>query len=132
IFKNQVVNLQMATDTPEKQAFYNSLVLEELLPILNRDLQRDLNIPFDLKKTKNRYTKYLKKIEDFTKEYLFTESFKQICDFRSQEFIDAPLNRIGHIDKEKGLLEYGKDPQGNKQTGITPKLELNKIGRAHV
>lgn len=126
IFKNQVVNLQMQTDTTEKLAFYNSLVLEELLPILNRDLQRDLNIPFELKKTKNRYTKYLKKIEDFTKEYLFTESFKQICDFRSQEFIDAPLNRIGHIDKEKGLLEYGKDPQGNKQTGITPKLELNR------
>lgn len=126
IFKNQVVNLQMDTDTPQKEAFYNSLILEELLPILNRGLQRDLNIPFELKKTKNRYTKYLKKIEDFTKEYLFTESFKQICDFRSQEFIDAPLNRIGHIDKEKGLLEYGKDPQGNKQTGITPKLELNR------
>ncbi|NJX15524.1 Piwi domain-containing protein [Tamlana crocina] len=126
IFRNQIVNFQMETDTPQKEAFYNSLILEELLPILNRELQRDLNIPFELKKTKNRYIKYLKKIQDFTKEYLLIDSFKQICDFRSEEFIDAPLNRIGHIDKEKGLLEYGKDAQGNKQTGITPKLELNR------
>ncbi len=126
IYRNRVVNLQVDTDTPEKQEFYNSLILEEVFPRLNPKLQRALNIPFKFEKTENRYTQYLEKIEKFTKEYLYTEDFKKICDFRSQEFIDAPLSRIGHIPKDKGLLEYGKNAQGNKQTGITPKLELNR------
>jgi hypothetical protein len=126
IFRSQVFYYQTERETPQQEEFYNSLILDEVFPILNRDLQKAFNIPFELKKTKNRYSKYLNKISNFTKEYLFTEGFQHICDFRNQQFIDAPLNRIGHIDKDKGLLEYGKDPQGNKQTGITPKLELNR------
>ncbi|MEM0518982.1 MULTISPECIES: Piwi domain-containing protein [Aequorivita] len=124
VYRNQIINFQMNRDTPEKETFFNSLILNEIYPVLNGNLQKELGIPFQIKKIKNRYTAYLEKIQKFTKEYLFTEAFKQICDLRSEEFIDAPINRIGHIPKEKALLEYGKDNFGNKQTGISPKLEL--------
>ena len=126
IFRNKIVNLQIERDTPVKQELFNSIILEETYPLLNRELEKELNIPFELNRTQNRYIKYLNKIIQFTKDHLLTEDFQQIIDFRSQEFINAPLNRIGHIPKEKGMLEYGKDYQGNKQTGITPKLELNR------
>lgn len=126
IFRNKIVDMRIDTETPEGHKRYNSLILEEVFPRLNPQLQRALNIPFEIKRTGNRYTHYIEKIAQFTKDYLFTEDFKEICNFTNEEFIDAPLHRIGHIPKEKGMLEYGKDAYGNKQTGITPKLELNR------
>lgn len=126
IFRNQVINYRTAADTPEKQDFYNSLIFEELFPILNRNLYKQLDIPYTVTKVANRYPNYLNTIEGFCKEFLFTDSFREICNFRSEEFIEVPLHRIGHIEKQKGLLEYGKDSFGNKRTGITPKLELNR------
>ncbi len=126
IFRNQVFGYPVKTDTPGQEKFYNSLIFTEVFPLLNNDLQRELNIPYERKKVKNRYDKYLNKINTFTTEQLFTVSFQKVMRFREQRFIDTPLNRVGHIVKEKGMLEYGKDANGNKQLGITPKLELNR------
>lgn len=126
IYRTNILRFPIRTETPKQQEFYDSLFFDEIYPVLNIELQKKLNIPFQQNKTLNRYTKYLNKINEFAAQYLFNENFKRICDLRSEEFIPAPLNRVGHIEKEKGLLEYGKDKYGNKQTGLTPKLELNR------
>ena len=75
----------------------------------------------------NKYQKYVALINNFATNYLFTEDFKALFPFKTDAFIDVPLNRINHIDPQVGLLEFGKDQYGNKKTHLVPKLAMNNL-----
>lgn len=52
VYRNQIINFQMNRDTTEKETFFNSLILNEIYPVLNGNLQKELGIPFQIKKIK--------------------------------------------------------------------------------
>jgi hypothetical protein len=118
----------MDLDTEEKEEFYNAIQFEQAYPIFNLPLARALDIPIEEPvRPANKYQKYVALINNFATNYLFTEDFKAIFPFKTDAFIDVPLNRINHIDPQVGLLEFGKDQYGNKKTHLVPKLAMNNL-----
>ena len=106
---------QHIPDTEEKEEFYNAIQFEQAYPIFNLSLARALDIPIEEPiRPINKYQKYVALINNFAINYLFTEDFKALFPFKTDTFIDVPLNRINHIDPQVGLLEFGKDQYGNK------------------
>ena len=97
----------MDLDTEEKQEFYNAIQFDQAYPIFNLPLARALDIPIEEPiRPINKYQKYVALINNFATNYLFKEDFKVIFPFKTDTFIDVPLNRINHIDPKVGLLEF--------------------------
>ncbi|MBP0902214.1 Piwi domain-containing protein [Mariniflexile gromovii] len=128
VYGQKTFNYQMNLDSDDKQEFFNSIDFSISFPIFNLQLAKDLNIPLEeLERGKNRYQKYVSLIGTFAKQQLFTSEFKTIFPFVQDAFIDVPENRINHIDPNLGLLEFGKDHNGNKKTHLVPKIALNYL-----
>lgn len=128
VYGQKTFNYQMDLDTEEKQEFYNAIQFDQAFPIFNLPLARALNIPIEEPvRPANKYQKYVALINNFATNYLFTEDFKTIFPFKTDAFIDVPLNRINHIDPQVGLLEFGKDQYGNKKNHLVPKLAMNNL-----
>lgn len=128
VYVQTIFNYQMDLDTEEKQEFYNAIQFDQAFPIFSLPLARALDIPIEEPiRPINKYQKYVALINNFATNYLFTEDFKAIFPFKTDAFIDVPLNRINHIDPQVGLLEFGKDQYGNKKTHLVPKLAMNNL-----
>ncbi|MBU2920071.1 hypothetical protein KO504_01835 [Winogradskyella psychrotolerans] len=126
VYGQKTFNYQMDLDTEEKQEFYNAIQFDQAYPIFNLSLARALDIPIEEPiRPLNKYQKYVALINNFATNYLFKEDFKVIFPFKTDTFIDVPLNRINHIDPQVGLLEFGKDQYGNKKTHLVPKKAMN-------
>lgn len=126
VYGQKTFNYQMDLDTEEKQEFYNAIQFDQAYPIFNLPLARALDIPIEEPiRPINKYQKYVALINNFATNYLFKEDFKVIFPFKTDTFIDVPLNRINHIDPKVGLLEFGKDQYGNKKTHLVPKKAMN-------
>jgi len=126
VYGQKTFNYQMDLDTEEKQEFYNAIQFDQAYPIFNLSLARALDIPIEEPiRPINKYQKYVALINNFATNYLFKEDFKVIFPFKTDTFIDVPLNRINHIDPQVGLLEFGKDQYGNKKTHLVPKKAMN-------
>ncbi|RXP54544.1 hypothetical protein EC396_09180 [Lutibacter sp. HS1-25] len=119
IIGTKIYNYQKKIDTPEKEAYFNSINLNEAYPIFNLKLGRALNIPLEVPSRENRYKKYLTILNAFKNRELITNEFKEILPLYDDDFIDVPQNRINHISPQLGTLEYG-----NKNTGKVPKFDL--------
>lgn len=128
VYGQRTFNFQMDLDTEDKEAFYNAIEFDQAFPIFSLPLARALDIPIEEPvRPANKYQKYVALINNFATNYLFKEDFKAIFPFKSDSFIDVPLNRINHIDPQLGLLEFGKDQYGNKKTHLVPKLAMNNL-----
>ncbi|ADY31033.1 Piwi domain-containing protein [Cellulophaga lytica] len=126
VYGQKTFNYQMDLDTEEKQEFYNAIQFDQAYPIFNLSLARALDIPIEEPiRPINKYQKYVALINNFATNYLFKEDFKVIFPFKTDTFIDVPINRINHIDPQVGLLEFGKDQYGNKKTHLVPKKAMN-------
>lgn len=126
VYGQKTFNYQMKIDSEEKEAFYNSIEFDKTFPLFNLNLARALDIPIQTPERElNKYQTYVGLINAFATKYLFTEDFKAIFPFTKDEFIDVPGNRINHINPEVGLLEFGKNQNGNKNTHLVPKMAMN-------
>ena len=91
-------------------------------PVLNKKLERVLNIPAEAPPRDNRYPKYHKYINTFYKRYLTNPEFIEFCPLHSDGFLDVGSARINTTTKESNLLVFGQN-----QTGIVPKYCLRDL-----
>ncbi|NLO71781.1 MAG: hypothetical protein GX102_12735 [Porphyromonadaceae bacterium] len=96
-------------------------------PVLNKKLERALSIPKEAPPRDNRYPKYYKYINTFYKRYLTDQDFLTICPLHQEGFLDVSSSRINATTKESNLLVFGKDKNGQNQTGIVPKYCLRDL-----
>lgn len=105
-------------ETPDYTKYY---------PVLNNGLEKALNIPMEAPPRDNRYPKYFKYIDTFYKRYLCAPEFIDLCPLHSDGFLDVGSSRINATTKESNLLVYGKDKNGQYQTGIVPKYDIKNF-----
>jgi hypothetical protein len=105
--------LEEDEDVPDYTKYY---------PVLNKKLERALNIPVDAPPRDNRYPKYYKYINTFYKRYLAAPGFIELCPLHSEGFLDVGSTRINATTKESNLLVFGQN-----QTGIVPKYCLRDL-----
>lgn len=128
VYGQKTFNYQMDLDNEDKKEFYNSIDFSQAFPIYNLQLARYLGLPIEEPdRSSNKYQKFVALINKFAKKYVFIDEFKAIFPFIKDEFIDVPGNRINHINPELGMLEFGKDAEGNKKTHLVPKLAMNSL-----
>lgn len=126
VFQQTNFNYQMKLGTEENEDFYNSIDIKETYPLFNLELAKALNIPLETPDRQNKYAKYINAIKAFATRYLFTEGFKKVIPIHREVFIDVPKARINHINPQVGLLEFGKDANGAKRTGLIPKKMMGR------
>ncbi len=91
-------------------------------PVLNKGLEKALNIPLEAPPRDNRYPKYYKYINTFYQRYLTDPEFLAIFPLHKEGFLDVSSSRINATTKESNLLVFGKN-----QTGIVPKYCLRDL-----
>ena len=80
---------------------------EEVNPILNRDIERALDLPVEIPKPSNKYKKYLNYITNFYKRFLVTDDFKSIVPLENSGFCKVPKAKVFHTNIDSNLLEFG-------------------------
>ena len=125
VYQQSTFNYQKL-NREEEQEFYNNINFKEAFPLFNLELAKALKIPLEAPNRANKYEKYVVTISAFAKKYLFTKEFKEVIPIYKEEFINVPKARINHINPQVGLLEFGKDNNGNKRTGLVPKTMMGR------
>ena len=105
-------------DTPKIEGF-NSL---NAYPILNNELEFQLDLDIDYKKPKNRYKDYLDGISYFTNNYLLTEKFRKIIPINTKHFLSVHPNEVGECPPKSNYLLFGQ-----KQLAADTKIALNTL-----
>jgi hypothetical protein len=91
----------------------------EYFPVINKQLARELNLPFEAPPRDNRYIKYHKYITSFYKNFLTDPQFLAICPVHNAGFLNVSSSRLNATTQESNLLVFGQN-----QTGIVPKYCL--------
>jgi hypothetical protein len=94
----------------------------QYFPVLNKGLERALNIPAEAPPRDNRYIKYHKYIDGFYTKFLTDPDFIDRFPVHQEGFLDVGSARINATTKESNLLVFGKN-----QTGIVPKYCLRDM-----
>lgn len=105
-------------DTPKIDAF-NSL---KAYPVLNKELEYQLDLDIDFKKPKNKYRDYLSGITHFVNTYLLKEEFKKFIPINSENFLSVPPNEIDKCAPKSNYLLFGQ-----KQLASDTKLALSTL-----
>lgn len=82
---------------------------EEVNPILNKDIERALNLPVEIPRPSNKYKKYLDYITKFYKRFLLTDEFKSIIPLDDQGFFRVPKSKVFQTTTDSNLLEFGDE-----------------------
>lgn len=79
---------------------------EHAYPIINLDIINDLGWPLENPRTDNKYKTFKDKITFFVKNYLKTDSFREIINV-TPSFIKVNLSDINQVHNESNLLLFG-------------------------
>lgn len=90
-----------------KLADWDWVNYEEAFPVMGKKLRAAMGIPITEPSRENRYKSYAKRIAHFFKTYLNTDDFKEVFPLREPGFLSVPLTRIGAVNKESNLLQFG-------------------------
>lgn len=96
--------------------------LEQVFPLLNIPIKNHLNIPHSVPKKGNRYKPYFNYINDFYKNYLNTEAFKNILPLDENGFFTIPEKDIHKTHQNSNNLRFYNN------TGIDPREGMKSFG----
>lgn len=100
LFGKQILRLDKTPVTMASKSF----------PIINNELKKELNIPFEGFSRKNTYKEYFQKISAFFDNYLKGKTIDENIQFYSSGFTDVESNKIF---KTKSVANYLKFNNGN-------------------
>lgn len=95
---------------------------ENCYPVINKDLEAALGIPFELPPRDNRYPVYLSYIKGFYSKYLNQPKFKKLIPLHKSGFLSVVPSRIDSTSEESNQLLFG-----NNQPDTTPKYALKRL-----
>ena len=95
---------------------------ENCYPVINKDLEAALGIPFGLPLRDNRYPVYLSYIKGFYCKYLNQPKFKKLIPLHKSGFLSVVPSRIDSTSEESNQLLFG-----NNQPDTTPKYALKRL-----
>ena len=97
--------------------------IENIFPIINRELAAELNVSETRPPKENKYRKTHQQIIEFAKNYLFTDGFQQIIKFDSNDFYSFKNPEDYIVTDGSNVLLFG----GNK-SGFEPYNGINNNG----
>ncbi len=98
--------------------------LMQAYPVLNFDLIKSLNIPFDRPTKENKYLRYYQDINTFYNYFLNKPEFKKLIPIHKEGFIKVPNAYIGSIKESSRDLAY---QYGKTGTAKTPKKDFPRL-----
>jgi len=107
--------------------------LSKVYPILNPALRQALGLPYEIKRSYNKYKNFFSEITAFVAKYIDTPEFKAIIPVSGADFIQVPKGRIYNTTKDSNQLIFGNDIQdlnplmGMVRNGPFAPSPLNKV-----
>lgn len=95
---------------------------EACYPVINKNLDAPLGIPYVLPDRENNYPKYIKLIKGFVSRYMDNEQFRKFIPIHSKEFLSVAPTRIDYTSPESNELLFA-----NNASHTTPKLALGRL-----
>lgn len=115
VYKKEIFKFDLLSEEAKQN-------IEQVFPLLNIPIKNHLNIPHSVPKKGNRYKPYFKYINDFYKNYLNTEAFKNILPLNENGFFTIPEKEIHHTHNNSNNLRFYNN------TGIDPKVGMKSFG----
>lgn len=138
ILKNSVADLHEINQDTYIRVVYNNEIhkyeslpekakyeLNNVFPIVNKDLERIYEISSGLDPFRNIYTELYCYLTDFIKTNLDNSEFKGLLGIASFDFIETPEEAIHHTRRDSNYIQLGLD---NKVKVFTPKEHLKEYG----
>lgn len=88
--------------TPQEKAD-----IDKAYPIINKELEKELNVNAYFHKPSNRYVENMNLIGDFIRDFLFTDELQAYINFLSTDFEDIPQNCILNASADCSRILFG-------------------------
>ena len=103
--------------------------MEDVFPVVNNDLMKELGIPFPQPVFQNRYPIFLKIISDFYHNYLETDDFNKIINLDSAGFVKLNTGCVFKTSNQSNELVFGKGWNNpDYQTHVNPGYGMYNFG----
>lgn len=104
--------------------------IDNIFPIVNRQLFADFSIDREIKKIDNKYIPYHQGITSFYDKYLNNPDFQSIIHLDPNGFLklDPSQSEVIYTKSDSNKLIFGKDNRETYQLGIEPKKDFLKLG----
>lgn len=83
--------------------------LEQVYPVWNFILRNELQQNTEAPERGNRYTKFKTKLQDFVRDHISPNGFKEIVPITTETFIKVKPSRIGQVSANSNQLLFGEN-----------------------
>ena len=120
LYKDRVYNYK--TGLPD----YVMEDMEQVYPLVNRDLIDNLELDNGFKKVDNRFEHIQKYLKGFYQKHIASNEFKEVIPVIGDDFMKVPDELVSHTSPESNLLKFSQGTDLVPKTAIWRKKPLQK------